>query len=301
MSKNIEAKAGNLTDLNYKLDLQNFGVDKIYVITDFENTARKEAFIEAWNNFKGFDYTFTPAIMGKNLSIPNLLLQKKISENFYDTNPTLSHNVYGVALAHREIYKTARKNKIERIMILEDDARPSSFFYDYIMEGKFLKMIHDIKNLSYYTYFVGLPFDINSGRYLNGVSVEMIPFQQFAAHAYIVHYHGLKWLIDRTEQIEVAADVVLQGPWNDRPMLACQHSIIQQQGILLNKWKSEDESDPDFIFRSQTQPRYNEKDEENYPPHINISKSILKHVESIEEKMHYDQVMYEVKLKSNLI
>ena len=56
MSKNIEAKAGNLTDLNYKLDLQNFGVDKIYVITDFENTARKEAFIEAWNNFKGFDY-----------------------------------------------------------------------------------------------------------------------------------------------------------------------------------------------------------------------------------------------------
>lgn len=298
MSKLIEDKEDNYTELGIKLDLLNFGVDQIYVITNLEDTRRKEAFEKAWSIFKGFDYKFIPAVFGKDLDINLLLKSQQISEYFYDNSGNLSSNILATALSHRKVYVDAYAEKHNRILVLEDDARPSHKFYDYIISGKYLKVLDDIENLTYYTYFLGQPQEKIYGDYLNGISVNMRRNIQFAAHAYILDCNALPRLLEETESIKVAADVVLQGPWNEFNCLGTSHSIIMQQGHLLNKFFIEDPNDPDYIFRSQTQPHYEDRDHElGY----NIGKELSKYVRGIEEVEYYDHNMVKIKLGSSII
>ena len=41
-----------------KIDLHNFGCDRIFVISDPDNIKRRQSFIDDWKYFDGFNYEF---------------------------------------------------------------------------------------------------------------------------------------------------------------------------------------------------------------------------------------------------
>ena len=84
--------------------LQNFGADKVYVISE-KDSYRRQEFTKAWE-WSDLEYEFVDAIMGRDLDIKSMIQTGRL-DTFIDPSGNLSKNIIGVALSHQKAYEIA--------------------------------------------------------------------------------------------------------------------------------------------------------------------------------------------------
>ena len=94
------------------------GFDKIYVINLKRRPDRKEALIKA---LPGIDLTFIEAVDGKDLSVEQLIKEKKLNTSFFDPWGKITMGIFACALSHKKAWDQALTDGVETALFLEDD------------------------------------------------------------------------------------------------------------------------------------------------------------------------------------
>jgi GR25 family glycosyltransferase involved in LPS biosynthesis len=110
--------------------------DKVFVINLKRHTDRR-AYIN--KHFEGldFNYEFFDAVDGSTLSeeVLETVYDKEGTKKDRSSKGTLSTSEIGCAMSHLMIYEKARMQNLDKILILEDDARISKEYYETISGG----------------------------------------------------------------------------------------------------------------------------------------------------------------------
>lgn len=280
MLKHTKGRASRVVE--YKVPLYNFGAEHVFVISGRKDTERRKKFIEAWNHFSKFEYTFIDATFGKDISIPKLLDRKVLGRTFYDPNGSLSKNIVATALSHRKVYKAILDrndwSKRKFFLILEDDARPTVDLVNDIYSGNYKKTLDKINKQYIDCVWWGRRTRKIAGSYV--CEHLQIPFvkDDYSAHSYMINSELAEQLLEGSSPIRYAADTFIDTFLKEKNKVVRSpfSSYIQQQGLLLGKYHM-DKKDPDFLFSSNTQINYL-VDNRFPPPFSNINKDIKKHI-----------------------
>ena len=251
----------------HKVHLRNFGATSAVVITDPNNTKRKEDFIKAWSSFDGFDYVFSDSIFPKDFDIEELLKDGTLKGEWHDYEHFgLTENMIGIALAHKKAWEFAWENvEGRRVLFLEDDARPSRELCELIFNGEYKKFIDDSEKYHSDIMWVGrTTHQIQGERYTDSLQ-KPNPFDGIGAHAYILD-RSVLWKIRDDYKIDMPVDLYLDtlGP-KMRGVFPYVYSpyfsLISQQSHMLDiqgtTWDSgfsqDDDTHPDFIYSTTSQ------------------------------------------------
>lgn len=248
-----------------KIDLHNFGCDRIFVISDPDNIERRQSFIDDWKYFDGFDYEFITSVNHKNgdFDIDKLLRSGEMSGEWHDleqgkgNQPGLTENMIGIGLAHKKCWELANSESGRKFLILEDDARPNDKLIDYIYDGTYKLLIEKLHKQYCDIFWIGRTTTQIVGDPLD--NLFQIPKSHIgvSAHSYIVDKWCLHNLI-KNYKLQMPVDLFIEymGP-NMLGVLTNVYSpyfsLIEQKGHLIGKWLQTDSTDPDFIFSTTSQ------------------------------------------------
>ena len=286
------------TDIAFKL--HNFGADKIYVISE-KDSYRREQFIKAWE-WSDLEYEFIDAIMAKDLDLDEMILNGELKP-YVDPVTNVTRGLIAISKSHLKAYEHALNNSYtfnggDKIMFMEDDARPNQILLNEISSGEYYKLIKDLSKVYFDIFWVGKGF---KGTHIHGEPVtERLQrpkaFAQLGAHAYILNIHRLQPLIDLGKQYTIQADIFLDlyqevlkisyGPY---------HSLIQQQGTIWDKFHGDDSLPDDHPINlmkssSQKNPKEydNTKDLFDSPHSHLIEKSLVPYIKEIKDVDYQD-------------
>ena len=254
---------------NIHFNLQNFGADKIYVISEKDSYRRKE-FIKAWE-WSDLEYEFVDAIMGKDLDIKSMIQDGRL-DTFIDPSGNLSKNIIAVALSHQKAYEMAldefdssnsenrfdsNGNPLRYFLFLEDDARPTTALIDSIQAGEYPLLIKDIKKFSFDILWLGRAIPNIRGRYLNNRLQHIRRFEAPGAQSYMINVNSLRQLFDSIKDINMPADLLLDKEDDIlHTSLATYQSLIGQMGTMIHSFTGDKDLPDDHIsnlYKSQTQ------------------------------------------------
>lgn len=271
-----------------KLSLKQFGASKIFVINQYSNEERREAFIKDWSHFTDFDYELVNATMGSDIDLNHLISSGRL-ETFWCGEGALTENILGCYQSHREVWKkiVAEEscNHEDYFLILEDDARLTPYFtQEATLNGEFLKALKFIKNTTVNIFWWG-----KSDNKVIGVPHNkhiQIPdnYISFGAHAYMVSKSFARYLLNRSEKIEYPADVLI-----DICALELGKSYAPNISFIRQVQHMEDtrfliDDHPMKVWASTTQPdRRSAADKLRPYPYHNIPDRILPYIENIED------------------
>lgn len=243
-----------------KVNLRNFGADKIFVISDKNNTQRRKDFVEAWNCFSGFDFEFIDAIMGENIDINSLLQDGSISPTFNCSIGSLSKNIIGVALSHKKTWQyilSLRKDKSiyskykDWYLILEDDVRPTEELCEAIFNGEYKKILKEINQYDMdFIYWGKAKRPYVKGEIFNKYFVKPYSENDYAAHAYMVKPTMIESMVNMYK-VNMPVDVYIDKTFKN-DIFATHKCFIQQQGHLIGKFIMAP-FDEDFLYSTGTQ------------------------------------------------
>jgi hypothetical protein len=248
-----------------KINLHNFGCDKIYVISDPDNIERRQSFIDEWRYFDGFEYEFIDSVNYSkgHFSIDKLLRSGEMKGEWNDLDqgkngqPGLTENMIGIALAHKNVWKLIQKQQGKKFLILEDDACPSDYLIDYIYEGTFKLFIDRVEKLYSDLIWIGRTSPQIAGKPIDDIFQTPHSHLGIGAHAYILDSTYLPKLVNNYK-LDMPVDLFLEyvGPNMTNQLTnvyAPYFSLIQQKGHIINKWLNDDIDDPDYIFSTTSQ------------------------------------------------
>lgn len=284
MRKLTEDKVGSKIR-EIKFDLRNFGADKILVIQDPKKRKRRKDFISAWSHFSGFDYEFVKAVTPDDFEVDQLISNThpefKIHHEFYDSGDMcMTKPILAIACSHFRAYNTIFNlpKDIERVLVLEDDARPTKELMEYIYTGEYKKML-DYIGVRHFDYiFLGTADKIIKGKDYNDKFKKPKPYTGLAAHAVLYHRETINTIIDAKWDIQFAADTFLHHLHATdyftevySPYLSC----IQQQREQL-KSQFLPKTDPDFDYSTGSQVNHLTDEVDKDFPYI--SKDMMKYI-----------------------
>ena len=248
-----------------KIDLHNFGCDRIFVISDPDNVERRQSFIDDWKYFDGFNYEFIDSVNYKkgHFDIGRLLRSGEMSGEWHDlqqgkgSQPGLTENMIGIGLAHKNIWEIANSGHGRKFLILEDDARPNDNLIDYIYDGTYKLLIERLHKRYCDIFWIGRTSTQIVGDPLDDLFQIPKSHIGICSHSYIVDKWCLYKLInDYKLQMPVDIFIEYMSP-NMSGVLTNVYSpyfsLIEQKGHIIGKWLHEDPTDPDYIFSTTSQ------------------------------------------------
>lgn len=260
-----------------KFDLRNFGADKIYVIHNAKSKQRKADFVHAWDHFSGFEYEFIDAVIPTDFDI-NELIQDEHSEFKLDTeyfdlgDVSITKVILAIAFSHFRVYNEVHHlpKNIKRILVLEDDARPSPALMEYIYTGEYKQFLESIKKRTFDFLFLGTADDIIKGRDYNEILRIPETFTGLAAHAVLYDRDTINRLVDNKYKVSFAADTFLHYLF-DRDIFPTVYSpyvsLIEQQHKQIGSFFL-DVDDPDYEYSTSSQVNYKVHEVSEEHPHI---------------------------------
>lgn len=273
-----------------KLSLKQFGASKIFVINQYSNKERREAFKEDWSHFSDFDFEFSDATTGPDININNLISSSRL-ETFWCGEGALTENILGCYESHREVWKkiVAEEpcNREDYFLIMEDDARLTPYFaQEAVLNGQFLKTLKFVRNTTCNIFWWGKSDNRVIGKPLNKIITIPDNYLSYGAHAYMVSKSFAKYLLSRSDKIEYPVDILIDlCALELGKTYAPNFSFIRQvQHMEDTRFLVDDH--PLKMWASTTQPDRKSGNDKLRPyPYHNIPDRILPYVESVEDHM----------------
>ena len=229
---------------------EKFGVDKVYVITDFTDDKRRNHFIKKWECFIDFEYEFIPAIWGRDLDISKLLHQNLLSYQYIDKAGILSKNQIGCSLAHTSAWKRIIDDNIQTALVLEDDVVPTYELANWIYNGWLKESVDFVKTHNWEIFYWGKnDLDLKVTNTINRVGT--FESKSNGAHAYCLTHDSAITLYDNRFPINLANDIYIDTNPFILDRKSTTQSLIRQMCILLGK-RYFDEFDDNYIFSTTT-------------------------------------------------
>lgn len=195
-----------------KVSLKQFGARNIYVISEKQNTKRRQQFIQDWQHFTDFNYQFIDAIMGKEIHIRSLLEQGRL-KSFWCGEAAITRNIIGCFESHRKVWKKIAESSPrsdDYSLVLEDDARLTPHFTSTaIQSGEFNKILKFIDNATVNCFWWGRADQRVSGNSHNKFTKIPDPYLSLGAHAYMIRRSFAELLLNESEKIEMPVDVLI--------------------------------------------------------------------------------------------
>ncbi|MFQ1015439.1 glycosyltransferase family 25 protein [Avibacterium paragallinarum] len=182
----------------------------IFVIS-LKHSSRRE-FISARLLSLGLSFEFFDAVYGKNLSQAEL---DKIDFEFslkYGFKKPMTLGEIGCAMSHIKLYEYIATNKIDKAIILEDDAIVSLDFEDIVKEAlkkvpKSMEILFlDHGKAKIFPFTRRLPERYRLARYLTPSKYSKRAV--FKATGYLITLSGIKKLLDQAYPIRMQADLL---------------------------------------------------------------------------------------------
>jgi hypothetical protein len=248
-----------------KIDLRNFGCDRIFVISDPDNIKRRQSFIDDWKYFDGFNYEFIDSVNYKkgHFDIGKLLRSGEMKGEWHDLEngkggqPGLTENMIGIGLAHKKVWELAHKTIGDKFLILEDDARPSNNLIDYIYDGTYKLFLEKIHKYYSHLIWIGRTTSQIAGSPIDDMIQVPHPHLGIGAHSYILTNTYIP-ILTNNYKLQMPVDLYLEyvGPKMSNQftnVYSPYFSLIEQKGHIIGKWLHEDPTDPDYIFSTTSQ------------------------------------------------
>lgn len=195
-----------------KVSLKQFGARNIYVISEKQNTKRRQQFIQDWQHFTDFNYQFIDATMGKEVHIRSLLEQGRL-KTFWCGEAAITRNIIGCFESHRKVWKKIAENSPrsdDYSLVLEDDARLTPHFTSTaIHSGEFNKILKFIDNATVNCFWWGRADERVSGDSHNKITKIPDPYLSLGAHAYMIRRSFAELLLKESEEIKMPVDVLI--------------------------------------------------------------------------------------------
>jgi glycosyl transferase family 25 len=257
---------------------ENFGVEKVYVITDFTNDERRNHFIQKWENFIDFEYEFIPAIWGRDIDICELINTNILSSYYIDKVGILSKNQIGCSLAHISAWKRIIDDNVETAMVMEDDAVPTYEFANWIYNGWLKDSVEFVKKNKWDIFYWGKnDLDLSVINLTNTVGI--FNSKSNGAHAYCLTNKSAHILYENRFPINNANDIFIDTNSFVTDRKSTNQSLIRQMCILLGK-RFFDITDENYIFRTTT--GVNPMDNVNDNPLLKrVSSDIVDYIDSV--------------------
>jgi GR25 family glycosyltransferase involved in LPS biosynthesis len=203
------------------------GFDKIYVINLKRRPDRKEALIKA---LPGIDLTFIEAVDGRDLSVEQLLSEKKLNTSFFDPWGKITMGIFACALSHKKMWDQALTDGVENALFLEDDVYLT---YPVLEDGNFTEkyqnFFNEINEYDWDLIHLGKKTD---GQ--NGINVsENLVVPKFntnynGAHAYVATRDMIKVMSDKYYPIKYASDIYLEQFYNTHNSFTLHKNLFKQ-------------------------------------------------------------------------
>lgn len=277
-----------------KTSLKQFGAEKIFVINDFANKARRAAFEKDWNYFSDFTFEFVDATMGSEIDI-NYLISSGRLETFWCGEGALTENILGCYESHREVWKKIATeescNHEDYFLIMEDDARLTPYFtQEAVLNGEFLKTLKFVRNTTCNIFWWGKSDNRVIGEPFNKIIKIPDTYLSYGAHAYMISKPFARYLYQRSEKIEYPLDVLLDICASELgKSYAPNFSFIRQvQHMEDTRFLVDDH--PMKMWASTTQPDRKDGSEILNPhPYRTIPARILPYIENAEPHMLHNR------------
>jgi len=263
LTKDIEGS--KITEV--KFDLKNFGADKVYVIHDPKKTQRRKDFESAWNNFTGLNYTYIDAITPEDFDLDRLITTGKhnnltINDTWYDIGDLcLTYPILSIAYSHMKVYEQILKDNVDgksysRVLVLEDDARPTKGLMEAIYTGEYKNYIEQLKRMNFNWIYLGTADNIIRGQMHNELFKIPETYTGLAAHAVLYDVdNSIHNIFHYNKNIWTAADLLLhylQDTNQAKYIFAPHISWIAQQWKQYGEFMLEPD-DPDFEYSTGSQ------------------------------------------------
>lgn len=191
-------------------------VDKIYIISIFNEYGRRESIAEelksvGWNN-----YEFIDAVRGSDLpSVNDMVNDGILSETFIDPNGLLTRNIIACSQSHKNAQLKFLEDGHKNCLILEDDVRLSIAMYKNLASGLMQFIQEEISRIDPEVFMwglvgTGIPHYYSGIPGFNYVKEYKKYTPDWAAHAYQLNREGARILIQNNTPIKFAADVNLE-------------------------------------------------------------------------------------------
>jgi GR25 family glycosyltransferase involved in LPS biosynthesis len=211
---------------------ENFGVDKVYVITDFTNDIRRNHFIKKWESFIDFEYEFVPAIWGNDIDIDNLINTGVLGSYYIDKVGILSKNQIGCSLAHASVWKRIIDDGVKTALVMEDDAVPTYELSNWIYNGWLKDSIDFIRNNDWEIFYWGKnDLDLNVINITDRVGT--FNSKSNGAHSYCLTNESAHILYKNRFPIQLANDIYIDTNIFIKDRKSTNQSLIRQMCILL--------------------------------------------------------------------
>lgn len=267
------------------MNLHNFGCDKIYVISRDDAIQRRKDFSDVWGMFDNFEYVFVDAIKGEDIEVKSTV--------FYDKVASFSKNIYATNLSHRKIYEMIISNE-EAIdstyLILEDDVRPTDYFFESIENGVLENTINDLKKYTWDLFYWGRQKKkIHSLKYTDYLAIPTL-FTDFGAHSYSISKAFALELYRNQTSVEMAADVYLdyQCYLKQKHYYSPYLSFFRQKQHIDEVWFRE-KNDSLYHYNSSTQRNYKELGERSGDSKW-IHENIEHLIDNIDDVLLHDEI-----------
>lgn len=203
------------------------GFDKIYVINLKRRPDRKEALIKA---LPGIDLTFIEAVDGQDLSVEQLIKEKKLNTSFFDPWGKITMGIFACALSHKKVWDQALSDGVENALFLEDDVYLT---YPVLEDGNFTEkyqnFFNEINQYDWDLIHLGKKTD---GQ--NGINVsENLVVPKFntnynGAHAYVATRETIKDMSESYYPIKYASDIYLEQFYNTHNCFTLRKNLFKQ-------------------------------------------------------------------------
>lgn len=192
-------------------------VDKIYIISVFDQYARRESIAEELKSVGWYNYEFIDAVRGLDLpSIDEMVNNGTLSKTFIDPNGLLNRNIIACSQSHKNAQLKFLEDGHKSCLILEDDVRLSIAMYKNLASGLIRHIQEEVSRIDPKIFMWGL---VGTGIPHYGSGIPGFNFVKeykkytpdWAAHAYQLNREGAHAVIQNNSPIKFAADVNLEA------------------------------------------------------------------------------------------
>ena len=213
------------------------GLDRILTISLPRRQDRREKFNQ---RFGKMEFNYIEAISGMDISIPKLISEGIVNDEFYDAFGAINKNVIACSLSHLKCWEIFQASKTETCLIFEDDVistqeifssttnsdnevviQPSNFWND---------MMSQLEDLDWDIVFLG-----KKEKYVDGIDRTPLfctPFWSaglFGAHSYMINKKSVDKIINGYKPLKYPADVYLDVLIEELNVYALKESLFRQE------------------------------------------------------------------------
>ena len=203
------------------------GFDKIYVMNLKRRPDRKEALIKA---LPGIDLTFIEAVDGKDLSVEQLIKEKKLNTSFFDPWGKITMGIFACALSHKKAWDQALTDGVETALFLEDDVYITyPVLEDEKFTEKYQNFFNEINQYDWDLIHLGKKTDGQNGINVSkNLVVPKFNTNYNGAHAYVATRDTIKDMSESYYPIKYASDIYLEQFYNTHNSFTLRKNLFKQ-------------------------------------------------------------------------